>query len=66
MQDINASVNFDQRLYRQDIAGSRAHANVLAARLRVARHSLYDGTASGDLKGGARREPGLPRPSEMK
>ena len=31
MRDINASISFDQRLYRQDIAGSRAHANMLAA-----------------------------------
>jgi argininosuccinate lyase len=27
---INASINFDKRLYRQDIAGSIAHANMLA------------------------------------
>ena len=31
MQDINASISYDQRLYRQDIAGSRAHATMLAA-----------------------------------
>ena len=31
MQDINASISFDQRLYRQDIAGSKAHAKMLAA-----------------------------------
>jgi argininosuccinate lyase len=30
MQDINASIAFDQRLWRQDIAGSRAHAAMLA------------------------------------
>jgi len=28
---INASIGFDKRLYRQDIAGSIAHANMLAA-----------------------------------
>lgn len=28
---LNASVGFDQRLYREDIAGSRAHAAMLAA-----------------------------------
>ncbi len=30
MQEINASIGFDRRLYRQDIAGSIAHANMLA------------------------------------
>ena len=32
MQRINASIFFDQRFYRQDIAGSRAHCNMLVAR----------------------------------
>ena len=32
MQEINASVNYDQILYRQDIAGSIAHAEMLADR----------------------------------
>ena len=31
MEAINASVGFDQRLYAQDIAGSKAHAAMLAA-----------------------------------
>jgi len=31
MEEINASIGFDQRLYRQDIAGSIAHAEMLAA-----------------------------------
>jgi argininosuccinate lyase len=31
MEEINASIGFDQRLYRQDIAGSIAHARMLAA-----------------------------------
>ncbi len=30
MEAINASIGFDQRLYAQDIAGSRAHAAMLA------------------------------------
>ena len=29
---LNASVGFDQRLYREDIDGSKAHAAMLAAR----------------------------------
>ena len=31
MQDINASIGYDKRLYRQDIAGSKAHASMIAA-----------------------------------
>jgi argininosuccinate lyase len=31
MQAINVSIGFDQRLWRQDIAGSRAHAAMLGA-----------------------------------
>jgi argininosuccinate lyase len=31
MEEINASIGFDHRLYRQDIAGSIAHAEMLAA-----------------------------------
>ncbi|MFP4537991.1 MAG: argininosuccinate lyase [Dichotomicrobium sp.] len=30
MGEINASIDFDKRLYRQDIAGSMAHAHMLA------------------------------------
>ncbi len=30
MQEINASIDFDKRLYREDIAGSKAHASMLA------------------------------------
>jgi len=31
MEEINASIGFDKRLYAQDIRGSRAHAQMLAA-----------------------------------
>ena len=31
MARINASIDFDQRMYRQDIAGSRAHCTMLVA-----------------------------------
>jgi argininosuccinate lyase len=31
MEAINASIGFDKRLYAQDIAGSKAHADMLAA-----------------------------------
>ena len=30
MQEINASIDVDKRLYQQDIAGSKAHAQMLA------------------------------------
>jgi argininosuccinate lyase len=31
MEEINASIDFDRHLYRQDIAASKAHADMLAA-----------------------------------
>jgi argininosuccinate lyase len=31
MEEINASIDFDQRLHAQDIMGSKAHANMLAS-----------------------------------
>ena len=31
MEEINASIGFDQKLWRQDIAGSKAHSAMLAA-----------------------------------
>ena len=31
MEEINASIDFDKRLAAQDLAGSRAHARMLAA-----------------------------------
>ena len=36
MEEINASIDFDKKLYRQDIAASQAHARMLAARGIVA------------------------------
>src|SRR6185503_11376507 len=30
MEEINASIDFDRKLYRQDIRGSQAHARMLA------------------------------------
>ena len=30
MDEINASIDFDRHLYRQDIAASKAHASMLA------------------------------------
>ncbi|MEP9367802.1 argininosuccinate lyase [Xanthobacter sp. VNH20] len=36
MEEINASIGFDQRLFAQDIAGSKAHATMLATQGIVA------------------------------
>ena len=38
MKDINESISFDRRLYRQDIAGSKAHASMLAT-CKIISHS---------------------------
>jgi argininosuccinate lyase len=37
MEEINASIGFDRRLYRQDIAASKAHAAMLAKQGIIAR-----------------------------
>ncbi len=42
MQRFNASVDFDQRLARADIAGSRAHARMLAAQRILSADDLAD------------------------
>ncbi len=46
MQDINASIGFDRKLWRQDIRGSRAHAAMLA-RVGVIDSSDADAIAAG-------------------
>ena len=37
MEEINPSIDFDRRFYAQDIAGSRAHTEMLAARGLISR-----------------------------
>jgi argininosuccinate lyase len=37
MEEINSSIEFDRHLYRQDIAASKAHANMLAKQGIIAR-----------------------------
>ena len=32
VNELNASISFDQRLYKEDITGSMAHANMLGER----------------------------------
>lgn len=46
MEKINASIGFDKKLFRQDIAGSRAHSAMLAARGIISdadRDAIHDG-----------------------
>lgn len=45
MEEINASIGFDQRLFAQDIRGSLAHADMLVAQGII---SAADGTAISD------------------
>ena len=57
MEEINASIDFDRRLWREDIAGSAAHCKMLAAQGIISRE---DGDASlqgleqirGEIEGG--------------
>ena len=69
MQEINASIDFDRRLYRQDIAASKAHAAMLAKQGIISRddareiaHGLDTILSEMDsgqvpLQAGARRHP---------
>ena len=48
MEEINASIDFDKRLYREDIAGSKAHAEMLGAQGIIAAEDaalIVDGLA---------------------
>ena len=49
MREINASIPFDKRLWRQDIAGSKAHVAMLAAR------SIVDGEDAQSITEGLSR-----------
>ena len=49
MAQVNASIGFDQRLYAQDIAGSLAHASMLAA------CSLISEADEGQIKAGLKQ-----------
>ena len=42
MQEINASIDFDRRLYRQDIAASKAHAAMLAKQGIISREDAAE------------------------
>ncbi|MDI7776048.1 argininosuccinate lyase [Asticcacaulis sp. EMRT-3] len=57
MQAINVSIDVDKRLWRQDIAGSRAHATMLAAQAIISSEdaqTLLDGLTiiEGELEAG--------------
>ena len=49
MREINASIPFDQRLWRQDLAGSRAHVTMLAA------EGIVDADAAAQIRDGLDR-----------
>jgi len=52
MEEINASIAFDKRLYAQDIAASKAHARMLAARQIISKTDAEAITAGLDrIKG---------------
>lgn len=58
MEEINASIGFDQRLYAQDIRGSRAHARMLAAQGIITQadcDAILEGLdqVEGEIKSGA-------------
>jgi argininosuccinate lyase len=58
MQAINASIGFDKRLYAQDIAGSQAHAKMLAAQAIISQDdqaAIAEGleTILGEIESGA-------------
>ena len=42
MQEINASIGFDKRLYAQDIAGSKAHGAMLAHQGIISRSDVKE------------------------
>ncbi len=46
MQKINASISYDRRLYKQDIAGSKAHAKMLA-KSKIITNAEYEAIESG-------------------
>ncbi len=57
MEEINASIDFDRALYRQDIEGSVAHASMLAATGIISdadRDSIHEGltTISAEIESG--------------
>ena len=60
MERINASIGFDRKLWRQDIAGSKAHATMLAARGIITaadRDAILDGLdrVAAEIEGGTFR-----------
>jgi argininosuccinate lyase len=56
---LNTSIEFDRRLWAQDVAQSRAHARMLASRAIISaadRDALLRGEAAWLERGGGRRE----------
>ena len=58
MREINASIHFDKRMYREDITGSKAHASMLAAKDIISvedRDAIHSGLdqIQGEIEAGA-------------
>lgn len=49
MEEINASIDFDRKLYAQDIEGSKAHAIMLASKGIISSEDASQITAGLDL-----------------
>jgi argininosuccinate lyase len=60
MEEINASIDFDQRLWRQDIRGSLAHAAMLAETGILTKDDV-DVISAGSRASRARSRPGASR-----
>ena len=60
MEEINASIDFDQRLWRQDIRGSLAHAAMLAETGILTREDV-DAISDGLKASRPRSRPGASR-----
>ena len=43
--DLNSSIRFDSRMYREDITGSMAHAAMLGAKGIIAKLPVYPGSS---------------------
>ena len=66
MQAINASIDVDKRLWREDIEGSKAHADMLAAQgIITARRQRRDTSRAGPDRRGNRRRARFPFSAEL-
>ena len=55
MTDINASISYDRAMYKQDIAGSVAHATMLASQNIISEADLTLSVTAGENRAGNHR-----------